>query len=44
MPKITITKEDILGGPLDVERHALLSVLDRLDLADPTKRTNMFGP
>jgi hypothetical protein len=31
---ISFSKEDILGSPLDAERHALLSVLDRLDLAD----------
>lgn len=34
MPNVKFTKEDILAGPLDAERYALLSVLDRLDLAD----------
>ncbi len=34
MAQFTLTKEDILGHPLDEERYVLLSRLTELDLAD----------
>jgi hypothetical protein len=32
MPIITPTREDILGYPLEEERHTLLQMVDRLDV------------
>lgn len=34
MSKFTITREDGLGAPLDIERHELLKALTWLDVAD----------
>jgi len=41
MPSVTFTRDDILGGPLDAERHELLLALAELDLADQY-RTNVY--
>jgi hypothetical protein len=34
MRNLTLTKEAILGGPLDEERHALFLMVARLDVED----------
>ncbi len=44
MPIITLTREHILGGPLDEERHVLLSCLADLDLAGQYEADKYIRP